>query len=86
MISAEEIEAILTEKLKAVEIKITDDGHLHLGHRPDNPAYYTIEIASPLFKGKTLIQQHKMVYDSLKDEMQEKIHALSLKTKAVWIL
>lgn len=83
MISAEEIEIILTEKLKAVEIKITNDGHKHLGHQPNNPSYYTIEIASPLFKDKTLIQQHKMVYDALKDEMQEKIHALSLKTKAV---
>ena len=33
------------------------------------------------FAGKTKIQQHKMVYDSLKGKMGNELHALALKTK-----
>ncbi|MBI5798068.1 BolA/IbaG family iron-sulfur metabolism protein [Candidatus Woesearchaeota archaeon] len=33
------------------------------------------------FKGKSLIEQHKMVYAALKEELKEELHALSLETK-----
>lgn len=33
------------------------------------------------FAGKTLVEQHRMVYDILKDELKEEIHALGLETK-----
>jgi BolA protein len=35
---------------------------------------------SECFAGKTLMQQHRMVYDVLADQMQTTIHALSIKT------
>lgn len=81
MISAEEVKNILVQKLQALSVKIQDDGALHLGHQKDDPAYYTVEVISPLFKGKSLVQQHKMVYEALKEELKEKIHALTIKTK-----
>ncbi len=82
MIGPEQVENILKEKLGAISVKIQDDGHLHMGHQPNDPAYYTVEVVSPQFQGKSLVQQHKMVYDCLKEELKEKIHALSIKTKA----
>ena len=33
------------------------------------------------FKNKTLIEQHRMVYDTLKEELKEEIHALGLETR-----
>ncbi|MDJ0626491.1 MAG: BolA family protein [Candidatus Caenarcaniphilales bacterium] len=75
------IESILKEKINAAEVKIIDDGHKHLGHQPGDPAYFTIEVISSSFEGKSLIQQHKMVYESLKEQLKEQIHALSIKTK-----
>jgi BolA family transcriptional regulator, general stress-responsive regulator len=81
MISSKEVEKILKEKLEAVFVHIQDDGALHAGHQENNPAYYTVEVGSALFKGKSLIAQHRMVYDALKDELKEKIHALVIKTK-----
>ncbi|MDX1919368.1 MAG: BolA family protein [Candidatus Caenarcaniphilales bacterium] len=81
MITIQEIETILKEKLLASEVNIVDDAALHAGHQPGNPAYLTVYVTSKLFEGKSLVQQHKLVYDSLKDEMKEKIHALAIKTK-----
>ncbi|MBL7685907.1 MAG: BolA family transcriptional regulator [Deltaproteobacteria bacterium] len=37
-------------------------------------------VISDLFQGKRLLQQHQMVYAALKDTLQEKLHALALKT------
>lgn len=75
------IESILKEKINASTVNIIDDGDKHFGHQPGDPAYLTIEVISSEFAGKTLIQQHKMVYECLKDYLKERIHALSIKTK-----
>lgn len=82
MITTDEIKQILIDRLQASSIAISDDGANHIGHQPGDPGYFSIEVVSPLFKGKPLMQQHKMVYECLKDELKEKIHALSIKTKA----
>ena len=39
------------------------------------------EIDLYAFNGKTKIEQHKMVYSSLKGKMGNQLHALALKTK-----
>jgi stress-induced morphogen len=33
------------------------------------------------FKGKRLLEQHRMVYETLKKELKEELHALALETK-----
>ncbi|PCI36454.1 MAG: BolA family transcriptional regulator [Elusimicrobia bacterium] len=33
------------------------------------------------FEGKTLIEQHRMVTDPIKDELKGPVHALAIKTK-----
>ena len=43
--------------------------------------HYSATIISKSFIGKNKIQQHKMVYDSLKGKMGKELHALMLKTK-----
>ena len=38
-------------------------------------------IVSPAFEGKTMIQQHRMVFELLKDEVaSNEVHALTLRT------
>lgn len=38
-------------------------------------------IVSPSFEGKTMIQQHRMVFDLLKEEVaSNEVHALTLRT------
>ena len=48
--------------------------------RGDNN-HYSATIVSKSFLGKTMIEQHKMVYDSLKGKMGNELHALMIKTK-----
>tara|TARA_B100000579_G_C22434180_1_gene666728 strand:- start:377 stop:607 length:231 start_codon:yes stop_codon:yes gene_type:complete len=43
--------------------------------------HYSATIVSSQFKGKSKIEQHKMVYNSLKGKMGNELHALAIKTK-----
>ena len=68
-----EIESLIKEAFPDASIEIQDlagDGN-----------HYSATVISSQFKGKTKIQQHKMVYGSLKGKMGGELHALALKTK-----
>ena len=43
--------------------------------------HYSATVISKSFKGRNKIEQHKMVYNSLKGKMGSQLHALMLKTK-----
>ena len=43
--------------------------------------HYSAMVISSQFSGKTKIEQHKMVYNSLKGKMGNELHALAIKTK-----
>ena len=68
-----EIENYIKEAIPDALIEIQDlagDGN-----------HYSATITSSEFKGKSKIQQHKMVYNSLKGKMGNELHALAIKTK-----
>ena len=68
-----EIENLIKEALHDAKVEIQDlagDGN-----------HYSATVISSKFVGKTKIQQHKMVYNSLKGKMGNELHALALKTK-----
>ena len=43
--------------------------------------HYSATVISKSFAGKSKIEQHKMVYDSLNGKMGIELHALMLKTR-----
>ena len=43
--------------------------------------HYSATVISKTFDGKSKIEQHKMVYNSLEGKMGRELHALMLKTK-----
>ena len=68
-----EIESLIKEALPDAQVEIQDlagDGN-----------HYSATVISSEFSGKTKIQQHKMVYNSLKGKMGNELHALAIKTK-----
>lgn len=86
------IKVILQEKLGATIVEIADrsDQHKHHQGRKDAPAgsgHYDLIVVSECFADKTMMQQHRMVYNALADQMQTTIHALSIKTYTpdLWI-
>ncbi len=68
-----EIENLIQEALPDAVINIQDlagDGN-----------HYSATITSAIFKGKSRIEQHKIVYNSLKGKMGNELHALAITTK-----
>jgi stress-induced morphogen len=68
-----EIEALIKEALPDAKVEIQDlagDGN-----------HYSATVTSAEFKGKSKIEQHKIVYSSLKGKMGNELHALAIKTK-----
>ncbi len=70
--NAGDIERLIKEALPDAKVTISDlagDGD-----------HYAAAVVSAAFKGKTRVQQHKMVYDALKGRMGGELHALALQT------
>jgi len=68
-----EIEVLIKEALPDAIVEIQDlagDGN-----------HYSATIISSQFSGKSKIEQHKMVYNSLQGKMGNELHALAIKTK-----
>ena len=42
--------------------------------------HFGVDVISSKFKGKSIIEQHQMIYKALGDALKEKIHALRIKT------
>jgi stress-induced morphogen len=70
-----DIEKFIKEALPDAIIEIQDlagDGN-----------HYSATVSSEKFKGKSKIEQHKIVYSSLKGRMGNELHALAIKTKEI---
>ena len=68
-----EIERLIKEAFSDATVEIQDlagDGN-----------HYSATVTSSKFSGKSKIEQHKMVYNSLKGKMGNEVHAWALKTK-----
>ena len=70
--------------LKEIEKHIKEampDASIEIQDLAGDNNHYSAIITSSQFKGKTKIEQHKMVYNSLKGKMGNELHALAIKTK-----
>tara|TARA_Y100000815_G_scaffold206826_1_gene190757 strand:- start:170 stop:415 length:246 start_codon:yes stop_codon:yes gene_type:complete len=68
-----EIEKLIKESIPDALVEIQDlagDGN-----------HYSATVSSSVFIGKSKIEQHKIVYASLKGKMGNELHALAIKTK-----
>ncbi len=73
MISPAQLEAMITHELPDAEIQLAD--------LTGGGDHYQAVVVSESFLGKTLVQQHQMVYKAVNAVMaDESLHALALKT------
>lgn len=47
---------------------------------PEDDDHLAAIVVSPAFEGKSLVEQHQLVYDALEGHMTTDIHALELQT------
>ena len=72
--TANEIEELILKTFPNAKIVIDD-------LRGDGD-HYAAQIIAEEFKGKTRVQQHKMVYNAMGGKMGKELHALALNTSA----
>jgi stress-induced morphogen len=72
MLEPSQVEELLARAFPGSDIELVD-----LTGTKD---HYQARIVSPAFVGKSLIEQHKLVYAALGEAMHGPIHALALKT------
>ena len=68
-----EIETLIKEAISDAVVQIED--------LAGDSNHYSATVTSKDFFGKSKIEQHKMVYNSLKGKMGNELHALAIKTK-----
>lgn len=74
MIDSEGIVALIQARMPDAQVRVTD-----LTGTMD---HYDIKVSSTAFAGKSLLDQHRMVYAALETARQDgRIHALQLKTE-----
>ena len=73
------IEDLLTKAFKPSFLQVVDESHKHAGHAGAlQGGHYQVIIASEAFKGKKLLESHRMIYQAL-EPVKSSIHALSIK-------
>jgi stress-induced morphogen len=68
----EKIKSLIQKNLPDAEITVTD--------LKGSGDHFALVIKSDEFRGKKLLQQHRMVMDILKNGLQNEIHAVQIKT------
>ncbi len=73
MISPDQVEAMIKAGLPDAQVQIQD--------LTGGGDHYQVVVVSSAFAGKSLVQQHQVVYGAVRQAMStEDIHALSMKT------
>jgi BolA protein len=87
--SAMSMKNLITEKLAAAfapqSLDVIDESHLHAGHaghRPGGETHYRVHIVSQAFEGKSRVERHRMVNQTLSGELATTVHALAINARA----
>jgi BolA protein len=79
----------IAEKLSAAfapqSLDVIDESHRHeghAGHRPGGESHFRVHIVSEAFRGKSRIERHRMVNQTLSGELSGGVHALAIHASA----
>jgi len=79
----------ITEKLTAAfaptALEVIDESHHHQGHggwREGGETHFRVKLVSAAFAGKSRVERHRMVNQTLDAELKGRVHALAMETKA----
>ena len=75
----------LTEAFAPQSLRVLDESHLHAGHaghRPGGETHYRVYIVAEAFRGKTRVDRHRMINQTLAQELAGGVHALAIHASA----
>lgn len=76
--TASTIKKKLHQALAPTLLEVIDEGDQHIGHAKEAAGHFFVQISSPLFKNKPLVESHRLIYAALGDTMGSEIHALRI--------
>jgi BolA family transcriptional regulator, general stress-responsive regulator len=79
------VQDVITEKLASAfdpeSLNVVDESHQHAGHaghRPGGETHFRVYIVSQAFRGKSRLERHRMINETLVAELQGGVHALAI--------
>jgi BolA protein len=75
----------LTEAFAPARLEVIDESHQHVGHaghRPGGETHYRVYIVSEAFQGKSRLERHRMINETLSSELKGGVHALAIHANA----
>lgn len=84
LIRMELIRSQLEAALQPSLLTLRDDSAQHAGHAGarDGRGHFHVTVVSEVFRGKSSLQQHRLIYAALGELMSTDIHALSITASA----
>lgn len=79
------ISAKLRQRFSPAALDVIDESYQHAGHsgsRPDGESHFRVKIVAEAFRGKSRVDQHRMVNAALAEELRERVHALAIQASA----
>jgi len=68
-----------------LSLDVVDESHQHAGHsgaRPGGQTHFRVHIVSEAFRGKSRIERHRMINQTLSGELAGGVHALAIHASA----
>src|SRR5215210_4236442 len=85
MRTADIITEKLTQAFRPESLNVVDESQQHeghAGHRPGGETHFRVYIVAPAFAGKTRLERHRMINDTLAAELAGRVHALAIHAAA----
>ncbi len=81
-VTAEAITQVLVAHFQPTHLEVVDDSASHAGHAGANGTgagtHFTVTIGAPALQGLRRVAAHRLVYDALRDQFDQGLHALAL--------
>ena len=71
----------LSKAFNPYELNVIDESDKHIGHagyKPEGETHFKVKMKATVFYGLTRLDMQRQVFKALSEEMESRIHALSL--------
>jgi len=75
----------LTKVFAPASLEVIDESHQHVGHaghREGGETHFRVYIVAEAFRGKSRLERHRMINQTLVAELQSGVHALAIHASA----
>jgi BolA protein len=78
----EQLRLTLQRELKPLSLEIIDDSGKHAGHTGAREGgHFQVVVVSDVFKGRSQLERHRLVYAAVGPLMGQGVHALSISAR-----